>query len=137
MITVLDSSVIAKWYFEEVHQKEALGLLNLLRHNKIIIYVPPLLLFELGNIFLNQKVTEKKFFSESVSTLLRLNINIIELTEELLNLIFKIALNHKITFYDATYVALAQNLKCDFITADKKLYQKTKPLKFIRLLGDI
>ncbi len=41
------------------------------------------------------------------------------------------------TFYDSVYHALAILNNCDFITADKKLYVKTRQLGNIRLLRDI
>ena len=134
MNIVLDSSVIAKWFFEEENREKAIHLRQLHKQTDIAIKVPSLLLFELGNIFLNKKAFNKQFFNESISTLFSINLQFVE-SSNILNIIFTTATDYKLTFYDATYVALAQNLKCDFITADKKLYQKTKKLKFVKLLG--
>src|SRR3990167_5860823 len=134
MNIVLDSSVIAKWFFEEEKREKAIHLRQLHKQTDIAIKVPSLLLFELGNIFLNKKAFNKQFFNESISTLFSINLQFVE-SSNILNIIFTTATDYKLTFYDATYVALAQNLKCDFITADKKLYQKTKKLKFVKLLG--
>src|SRR3989339_351481 len=39
-----------------------------------------------------------------------------------------------ITLYDASYIELAQRLKCRFITADRKLYEKVKGISGIELL---
>ena len=41
------------------------------------------------------------------------------------------------SFYDACYHAIALINDCDFITADKKHYEKTKALGNIRLLQDV
>ena len=41
------------------------------------------------------------------------------------------------SFYDACYHAIALLNNCDFITADKKHYEKTKALGNIRLLQDV
>ena len=135
MNIVLDSSVIAKWFFEEENREKAIHLRQLHKQTDITIKVPSLLLFELGNIFLNKKAFNKQFFNESISTLFSINLQFVE-SSNILNIIFTTATDYKLTFYDATYVALAQNLKCDFITADKKLYQKTKKLKFVKLLSN-
>jgi len=135
MNIVLDSSVIAKWFFEEENREKAIHLRQLHKQTDIAIKVPSLLLFELGNIFLNKKAFNKQFFNESISTLFSINLQFVE-SSNILNIIFTTATDYKLTFYDATYVALAQNLKCDFITADKKLYQKTKKLKFVKLLSN-
>lgn len=39
-----------------------------------------------------------------------------------------------ITLYDAAYVELSRKLKCRFVTADKKLYEKVKSMKSVELL---
>ena len=41
------------------------------------------------------------------------------------------------TFYDASYHALAILNNCNFITADRRHYQKTKALGHVRLLADM
>jgi predicted nucleic acid-binding protein len=41
---------------------------------------------------------------------------------------------HKITLYDAAYVELSRRLKCTFVTADRKLYEKVKSIKTVELL---
>ena len=133
MNVVLDSSVITKWYFDEEQNEQAQHLRDLHKQNSLLINAPLLLLSELGNIFVNKKVTEINFFKESITTLLDLNVKLVE-TGNLLDEIFEISLKFKLSFYDATYVALAKSLKCNFVTADKKLVEATKTLKFVKLL---
>ena len=133
MNVVLDSSVITKWYFDEEQNEQAQHLRDLHKQNSLLINAPLLLLSELGNIFVNKKVTEINFFKESITTLLDLNVKLVE-TGNLLDEIFEISLKFKLSFYDATYVALAKSLKCNFVTADKKLVSATKTLKFVKLL---
>ena len=41
---------------------------------------------------------------------------------------------YRITLYDAAYISLAKRLKCPFVTADKRLYEKVKELKGVKLL---
>jgi len=130
---VLDSSVIAKWFFKEEQREEAINLRKLHKNGEIEINAPKLLLFELGNIFLNKKVFAGNFFNESIDTLFSININFAE-DKEILGPTFNHASRYNLSFYDATYVALAQSLNCDFITADKKLVKSTKTLKFVKLL---
>ena len=38
------------------------------------------------------------------------------------------------SLYDSSYIALAEELGCDFITADAKLLAKAKPLSFVKPL---
>ncbi len=139
MNVVLDSSVIAKWYFEEGAEEGILSIKLRNQHiqNQITIFAPTFLLLELGNIFLNKKIASQQFFDENVPQLLDFGIKFTEIQKTLLQKSFTLAQKYKITFYDATYVALAQTLDCQFITADKKLADITKNLKFVKLLSPI
>lgn len=48
-----------------------------------------------------------------------------------------LATEHDISAYDASYVALAQPLTCQLITADERLMNKLSPsLPYVRWLGD-
>jgi predicted nucleic acid-binding protein len=38
------------------------------------------------------------------------------------------------TLYEAAYVELRRRLRCSFVTADKKLYEKVKSIRSIELL---
>jgi predicted nucleic acid-binding protein len=44
---------------------------------------------------------------------------------------------NQITFYDAVYLALAEDLGDQFITADEVLSRKVKDLGFVQLLKNI
>ncbi len=48
-----------------------------------------------------------------------------------------LAYEHKITVYDAYYVALAKEINFYLITADRKLYLKIKDLKFVKYIDEI
>lgn len=136
MITILDASVITKWFFKEEDSKLALEIRLLHEQRKVVIHVPVLLLFELGNVFVSRKLTSQAAFNVNYRSLFDLGIKFIYPDDQLFQLIFRNSQKYSISFYDSTYVALAQKLKCDFITADKELYQKTK-LKFVKLLARI
>ena len=135
MNIVLDSSVIAKWYFKEENFQKARQILETHRLHLAQITVPVLLFFEIGNIFINKKIAARDKFARNIQDLYDVNLTVIEINDLLLQLTFAIAAKYKLSFYDATYVATAESLKCDFITADEKLVEKTKKLKFVKLLG--
>jgi len=135
-VTIIDTSVVTKWFFPEEEFQKALFIRNQHQREEISLYAPTLLLFELGNVFVSKGLKNRPAFNENVRALYNLNINFIHPEEQTLELAFAHSQEFKLSFYDATYIALAQNLKCDFITADKKLYQKTKKLKFVKLLSN-
>ena len=56
---------------------------------------------------------------------------------DILTLVAEIAYRYNITFYDASYIALAQELGLQFITADQKLYNKVENLSFIKVLSKL
>ena len=137
MNLVLDASVIAKWFFEEDGTDLALELLEKHKLEKIKINVPVLLLFEFGNSVVNkfrEDIDTKAEFNQDITDLLGSEVNFMYPDETILKQTYALASKYEITFYDATYIALAKNLKCDFITADKKLVEAAKTLKFVKLL---
>ncbi|OGE10476.1 hypothetical protein A3A60_02945 [Candidatus Curtissbacteria bacterium RIFCSPLOWO2_01_FULL_42_26] len=137
MNVVLDASVVIKWFFEEEDTEPALQLLEKHKLEKIQINVPLLLFFEFGNTVVKkfrEDIDTRKEFNRNLTDLLATELNFAETTPDLLKLVYSIAGRHEITFYDATYVALAKSLKCNFVTADKKLVEATKTLKFVKLL---
>jgi len=138
MNLVLDASIIAKWFFEEDATDRALVLLEKHKLGDIKINAPILLLFEFGNTAIKkfrEDIDTKSEFKQDIQDLLTIDVNFINPDEENLRQTYALAHKYELTFYDATYIATAQNLKCDFVTADKKLHQKTKKLKFVKLLS--
>ena len=63
-------------------------------------------------------------------------ISIVVPTKEVVESSIAIAFEHDVTIYDSYFVALAKELNFIFVTADYKLYQKVKGLKFVKLLGE-
>lgn len=53
--------------------------------------------------------------------------------EEFLSVI-DLSMHYRIGVYDAVYIELARKLNCDFITADRKLYEKAREMKEVKVL---
>ncbi|HCS78623.1 TPA: hypothetical protein DIV55_02665 [Patescibacteria group bacterium] len=137
MNLVLDASVITKWFFEEEDTDQALKLLEKHKLETIQINVPVLLFFEFGNTVVKkfrEDIDTREEFNRNLTDLFSIQLSFAETTPDLLKLVYSVASRYEITFYDAIYVALAKSLKCDFVTADKKLVEATKTLKFVKLL---
>lgn len=138
MIIVPDASVAVKCYVAEVYTLEAEKLLN----GSYEIHAPELILPEFGSIIrkkvLRRDLTEKeaariidRFGKQSITFHSHL---------PLLKTAFTGAQLSGQTVYDWSYLALAVSLSCEFITADKELYQaleNTTLKKYLVWIGDI
>jgi predicted nucleic acid-binding protein len=51
-------------------------------------------------------------------------------------LAIKLSYDYKIAVYDAVFIALAKLINGIFVTADKKLYEKVKELKFVKFISE-
>ncbi|TAN22559.1 MAG: PIN domain-containing protein [Acidobacteria bacterium] len=59
-----------------------------------------------------------------------------ELVEPDVDTAFRLALQRQISLWDAIYLALALERRCDLITADRRLYRTLAPhYPFVKMLG--
>jgi len=136
-IYVPDASVILKWAIgleTESYQEKAIHILDAWVNNNIEIVLPELWVFEVGN-FLGKMVQDLAL--EKMETLLDFHFKTSKLDKGTCKLIFKLMNDLSVSFYDASYHALAQKMGGIFITADKKYYQKAKSKGGIELLENI
>jgi predicted nucleic acid-binding protein len=76
----------------------------------------------------------KKDVSDAVKSIIVLGVQILVPTTHLLTNAISLGFTYGITVYDAVYVALAEELNYDFLTADKKLFNNTKDLGVVKFL---
>ncbi len=135
---IIDSSVALKWFFpEEKYRNEALTIKRGFTKKEIAITVPILFFYEVGNVLKSsvkssrvdpnkaKRAYEKFTYAEFM----------IYSSKELFKNAFAKATMLDITFYDASYLVLAEYLKIPFYTADEKLLQKTKD-EYVRHLKE-
>lgn len=133
-MVIVDSSVAFKWFTsEEPFTEEALAYLD--QHLKKInpILAPSLIFYELTNAWsCNGKLTLDQV-SDNLNQLKKHNLAVVEIGFPLLKKAAKLSKTYKISVYDASYIALAQKKKCDFVTADEKLVKRVN-LPFVKTL---
>jgi predicted nucleic acid-binding protein len=134
---ILDTSVIYKWYVEEEDTAKALLLRDDFVRRGVETVIPDFLFLELSNALRYNPKMEQEDVEDIVDNLFELGLETVVTTPTLTKEALRIAYDYQITVYDALYLALAQNLEFEFITADKKLYEKTKTLYLAKYLGDI
>lgn len=96
-------------------------------HSKeILLFTSDLLIYELTNALLKSKKLPIDKLVESVKKFYNLPIEIIPTNLEISLMTVKISARYNITTYDAVYISLAKQLKCQLITANLKCHGKIK-----------
>ncbi|MFQ5891853.1 MAG: type II toxin-antitoxin system VapC family toxin, partial [Candidatus Methanofastidiosia archaeon] len=101
---------------------------------EIDIALPDLILYELANVLRYNPNFDERDVSDAIRSIIGLGIQILVPTTHLLNIAIDLGFKYGITVYDAVYMALAEELKYDFVTADKKLFDTIKSLDFVKFL---
>ena len=139
---VLDSSVFVKLFLpEEDDSKKALYLMHRVIDEQIEILVPRLFYYEIFGISKKHHIPT----DEVHSLLLAYETSLLSYVDENKTITQKTieicetgnAKSGFPLFYDCSYHAVAILNNCDFITADRRHYDKTKQLGYIKLLADI
>jgi predicted nucleic acid-binding protein len=138
---VVDASVAVKIFVPEALSAQAQAVFaRFASENGSELIVPDLFFVECANVFwkwVQRSAYEGKDASEHLRDLTTLGLTAIP-TQILAEDAFAIALRHKITAYDACYIAAATQLKLPLITADEKLAAKVENASYdVRWLGDI
>ena len=131
---VLDASVIIKWFTQEEKREQAIELREKYINGEIEIVVPDIILYEISNALRFNPNFQEKDIKEAIQSLFDIEIEIIVPIPEILQKSADVAYSKNITIYDAAYIALAQLIDFDFVTADEKLYEKIKDIKGVFLL---
>jgi len=140
-MSVLDASVILKWFVDEEDSVQALRIRDEFYNGNREIIVPDLLLFEVSNALRYNPSFTVEEIKEAMRTIFDVGVEIITPTYSLLASAIELAKKLDVTCYDAVYLALAADLDFDFITADEKFYRKVnkgmEPKTIVRLLSSL
>jgi predicted nucleic acid-binding protein len=125
MVTrVLDTSVAAKWFFQEEGTDRALALLRELLERRSRVQVPSSFSYELANVLWTRRSAA---FSEREAREVWAELETFPITivdgAELLPEAIPFAFEHGLTVYDAVFVVLARQAGCELITADRVLWE--------------
>lgn len=121
---VIDASVVIKWVVGEPGTEEAL---KLRRHR---LFAPDLLVAECANVLWKKTRRKELTHEEAVMAAQLLERAEIELepSRRLLQQATELAIALGHPAYDCIYLALAQSLACDFVTADVGLQRQARKL---------
>ena len=140
MNLVIDASVLMKFYVPEILSDKAEELLARMEQGDTMLFAPDLIYPEVGNILWKKermKELTRPEVEEITDAIVSLPLKI-ESSKPLLSLAMDIAIEYRITVYDAIYVSMARVYEIKMMTADKKLVDavtKTDLKEYVAWLG--
>ena len=136
---MVDASVAFKWLIpdsaeEDVPAAKALLIEHMEGRAKILI--PPLLYYEVGNILLvGRSRPPIEQTGDALVDLFSIPLEVVPPALIGADATLRLASLRGLSYYDATYVALAEMLDCPLITADRRLAARVRDSGHVRLLG--
>lgn len=124
---VIDSSVTVKWLnqIDEGLLDQADKLLSDAQAGSVSLLAPELSKYEIGNALLKKRLDLPMAY-ESLGTVYQLPLTFVPESEELAKQTYKVALRDGITYYDASFIALAQQENATLITENIKHQGKSR-----------
>lgn len=101
------------------------------------VHVPALLLYEVGNVLLLKSRLGLPGLADAIDHLETLPFIVAPPATPLLKRAARLGRELGLTFYDASFVALAVELDCPYITADRSLYEGARSLPPVRHLSRV
>jgi predicted nucleic acid-binding protein len=126
-LVVPDASVLLKWVLpeeREPHAAQAVSIRDAFIAGRIRLLVPSLWFYEVGNVLVAHYPDSA---AERLAALAAFRLSEARPTSAWRERIVKLATDHRVTFYDASYHALAVVLGGIFVTADDKYLRKVGP----------
>ena len=132
---IIDSSVVLKWYLaDEEYSQKALELLDRFVAGQLSLLAPSLLEYEVANALIIAKRRGRVDWKD-IFTALEGFVNL-EINLKPLSAFYSKVLNYckayNVSAYDASYLALAEDEGTPLVTADKKLYNSLRKIKWVK-----
>jgi predicted nucleic acid-binding protein len=135
---VLDSSVVLKWFFQdEILGDRALKLRDAFLEGRARIIAPPLLVYEVANVFRYKTAMTNVQIEKSLVSLLSMPFDWVAPTAPVMYRAVVIARDYNTSVYDAGFAAAAEVTDADLITADERLVRRLASLPYVMFLGDM
>ena len=134
-LVVPDASVILKWALppeDEPEAERALTLLDAIIDGRVRASVPALWLYEIGNTVARRF---PEHAPEWAAVLMKLDLDVSAPSSRWLDTSLALTREHGVTFYDASYHAIAVLGDGVFVTADRRYVDKARAAGHLALLS--
>lgn len=131
---VLDSSVVTKWYTKEKGSKAAIEYRDPDVEGELTVIEPSLVIYEVTNALNYNPNFSEPDVKESIKSLIDLHLEIIDPSKEMIERIVSLARDYGTSIYDSSYLALANMLDVNMVTADGNFWKKIKHDSHVQLL---
>lgn len=128
-MVIVDTSVALKWFLPEEGSEAARDLVQ-----RESVGSPDLLFYEFSNVLSCQRGLSLEEVQRLLDLLYQLDLQVFLLPQKGFRRAVEISRKFGLSVYDASFVALAESMEIDFITADRKLARRVRPLSFVREL---
>jgi predicted nucleic acid-binding protein len=136
---VIDASVAFKWLIPDAAEEDVPAAKTLLvdhMEGRVAITVPALLYYEVANILLfGRSRPPAGEAAEALSDPFSIPLAVAVPTPGVADAALRLASQYELSYYDASYVALAEELDCPLITADQRLVRRMRAAGHVRLLN--
>lgn len=137
-VYVVDASVVLKWALPEPGRVRAAALLDDYEAQRAHLLSPPTLMHEvasgLAKRFRQKHLNEQE--AASAFAFIRDRLPLTAGTGRLAETAFDFALQHHVSYWDALYLALAIEYRCDLVTADTRFQRiASKLYPYVVALG--
>lgn len=135
-MVIIDASVVCKAVLPEENREKIKSIFK--KHVEGIdkVTIPNLLFYEVANTLATKSAIPKSQMIKSLEGLGVLRLSVYDPSLKEIGDAAIFAKDNYVSVYDAIYVILALNNKCDLITADKKFARQVN-LPFVKTLEEI
>ena len=117
---VLDASVAAKWFNLEESSEEAVRAKDAHVRGDLELVAPTQIVYEVGNTIWRNPLLTLGDAMAAVVSLMGLRLGLFEPEAARVTRAMEIARDGQITFYDAAYIQVAEEVGAPLVTADKR-----------------
>ena len=136
---MVDASVAFKWLIPDAAEEDVSAAKAILvdhMEGRVAITVPALLYYEVANILLfGRSKPPVDEAAEALRDLYSIPLEVAVPAPDTADAALRLASDHGLSYYDASYVALAETLDCALITADLRLVRRLGTDERVRLLA--